>query len=234
MLDHAPAPKQRRSQATRARLLDAAIASLVEDGLAGTSTPRVATRAGVSQGALFKHYPSKDQLLAAAVEAILAGFVADFRDYIAVDLRAATRAAAARGPSDAAPAVDPGDLVAPACAALWRIFRRPEMRAVFEVYVAAHTDDALAARLEPILDRHRTQIVTEARRLFPVSAALPDFDDAVDAIVYAMQGAALGLFAPTRIAAAEAPHLAFLERLARRELGLDGARPARPRPRLRR
>jgi AcrR family transcriptional regulator len=220
MLDSAPAPKQRRSVATRARLVDAAVASLVEDGLAGTSTPRVAARAGVSQGALFKHYPTKDQLLAAAVEAMLRGFVDDFRRHVAVDLGAAATALTT-------PALDPGDLVAPACAALWRIFRRPEMRAVFEIYVAAHTDDALAARLAPILDRHRAQIMTEARHLFPASAALPDFEDAVDAIVYAMQGAALGMFAPARVAAAGAPPLAFLERLARRELGLDGARPPR-------
>ena len=198
MLDPAPAPKQRRSQATHARLLDAATASLVEHGLAGATTPRIAERARVSQGALFKHFPTKDQLLAAAVEEMLRRFV----DGFARDLRGAT-----------------GDLIAPACAALWRIFRTAEMRAVFEIYIAARTDAALAARLAPILDRHRAAILAQARALFPDRGDEQAFEAAVDAIVYSMQGAAIGLFAPRP--ELEIEHLAFLERLARRELGMS-------------
>jgi hypothetical protein len=75
--------------------------------------------------------------------------------------------------------------------------------------------------LVPILDRHRAAILDQARRLFPQHPG--DFDAAVDAVVYAMQGAALGLFAPRPDL--EIEHLAFLERLARRELGLDAPTP---------
>ena len=54
-------------------------------------------------------------------------------------------------------------------------------------------------------------------RADPIAAAAnPEFDDAVLAIVYAMQGAAIGLFSPDPDT--EVAHLAFLERLARREL----------------
>ncbi|MCE9578734.1 MAG: hypothetical protein K8W52_36755, partial [Deltaproteobacteria bacterium] len=129
------------------------------------------------------------------------------------------------------------DPIAPVCAGLWRIFRQPAMRAVFEIYVAAHTDAALAARLAPILERHRAAIFAIARRLFPTqAAAIPaaDFEGAVDAIVLSMQGAALGPFAPGQ--SDDSNHLAFLERLARRELGLETAAPAhapRPHPRAR-
>jgi AcrR family transcriptional regulator len=195
-----PVPQQSRAIATRERLLDATAACLCELGLAGASTAAIAARAGVSQGAVFKHFPTKTELLARAVERILAGMVRDFRGAIddAID--------------DAH-----GDRVHAGCAVLWRIFRAPEMRAVFEVYVAARTELDLGARLTPILDAHRASILAEARRLFPLTAAADqDVDEAIDAVVYAMQGAALGLFSPD--AADEGPHLAFLERLAHREL----------------
>lgn len=104
-----------------------------------------------------------------------------------------------------------------ACAALWRVFRRSEMRVVLEIYVAARTDSALAEGLEPVIDRHQATILRRARQLFPdAAAANSGIDDAVLAIVYAMQGAAVGLFCPDP--EEEVVHLAFLERLARREL----------------
>jgi AcrR family transcriptional regulator len=187
--------QQARAVLTRSRLLDATVAALVELGVAGASTTSIATRAGVSQGALFKHFATKAELLAAAVEGALARFVATFQREMS------------RRPCE----------IHDAFTVLWAIFREPEMRAVFEVYIAARTDPALAALLAPILARHRAAILAEAHRLFPViPAARADLDAAIDAIVYAMQGAALGIFVPDHDA--EAQQLAFLERLATREL----------------
>lgn len=203
-------PQQPRAIATRERLLDATAASLCEVGLAGASTAAIAARAGVSHGAVFKHFPTKTELLAHAVERILAGMVEAFRAAI----------------PDAMAEVD-GDRVRAGCTVLWRIFRAPQMRAVFEVYVTARTEPDLAARLQPILDAHRASILRQARALFPELAGPADaagpalIDEAIDAVVYAMQGAALGLFSPTPTAPAspdDDPHLAFIERLARREL----------------
>src|SRR5689334_22411522 len=67
------APPHRRSQAersagTQARLLDATIECLVERGWAGTSTTEIVRRAGVSRGAQVHHYPTKEDLVLAAVE----------------------------------------------------------------------------------------------------------------------------------------------------------------------
>ena len=62
------APQQARAKATRRKLLNAAVQSLCESGCAGTTTTVVANRAGVSQGALYKHFGSKHQLIAATVE----------------------------------------------------------------------------------------------------------------------------------------------------------------------
>ena len=57
-----------RTAATRAKLLDAAIDSLVEHGYSGTSTQGIAKRAGVSRGAQLHHFPTKESLVVAAVE----------------------------------------------------------------------------------------------------------------------------------------------------------------------
>ncbi len=72
--DLAEAPrltKAERGAAMRARLLDATIDCLVELGWAGTSTTEVVRRAGVSRGAQVHHYPSKDDLVLAAIEHLL-------------------------------------------------------------------------------------------------------------------------------------------------------------------
>jgi AcrR family transcriptional regulator len=62
-----PEPKQRRSQATRTRLLDAAVGELLEVGYGGLTTSGVALRAGVSRGAQQHHFPDKAGLIREAV-----------------------------------------------------------------------------------------------------------------------------------------------------------------------
>jgi len=52
----------------RQRLLDATVECLVERGFAGTSTTLVSERAGVSRGAQLHHFPTKNDLVLAAVE----------------------------------------------------------------------------------------------------------------------------------------------------------------------
>lgn len=76
------AQKPRRTQAmrsdeTRGRILDAAFAVLKERGFAGLTTPEVAQRAGVSRGALVHHFPSKLELVAAAMEHVFGIALAD-------------------------------------------------------------------------------------------------------------------------------------------------------------
>lgn len=60
-------PKQARAHATRARLLDAAVEELLEQGYAGLTTSAVAARAGVSRGAQQNYFPHKMTLVAEAV-----------------------------------------------------------------------------------------------------------------------------------------------------------------------
>lgn len=61
-------PQQDRSRATRQALLDATIESLAEVGWSGTTVVAVAARSGVSRGAAQHHFPTRDELVQAAVD----------------------------------------------------------------------------------------------------------------------------------------------------------------------
>ncbi|QLQ11568.1 MAG: TetR/AcrR family transcriptional regulator [Nocardioidaceae bacterium] len=52
-----------RADATRARLLEAAIEAFAEKGFHGTTTRDIATAAGMSPAALYVHHKSKEELL---------------------------------------------------------------------------------------------------------------------------------------------------------------------------
>lgn len=70
------ASQSERRQSTRAALIAAARASFVEQGFDATSTEAVLARAGVSKGALYHHFTSKVDLLAAVFEAVSRELVA--------------------------------------------------------------------------------------------------------------------------------------------------------------
>jgi AcrR family transcriptional regulator len=55
---------ERRTETTR-KLLDAATDSLIELGYANASVQAICERAGVSQGGLFRHFPTREALLVA-------------------------------------------------------------------------------------------------------------------------------------------------------------------------
>jgi AcrR family transcriptional regulator len=57
------APKQARSQQSMRRLIDAARQILNEDGLEAATIPRIAERAGLSVGSIYRRFPDKDALL---------------------------------------------------------------------------------------------------------------------------------------------------------------------------
>jgi AcrR family transcriptional regulator len=115
---------QQRSVATRAALLDAALETLVERGYAATTTIEVARRAGVSRGAQLHHFPSKAELLTAAVEHLLDRRIADYRKAFA----------------NSTPG---GDYLDAAIDLLWPMFQGPTFVAWVELWVAARTDAAL-------------------------------------------------------------------------------------------
>jgi AcrR family transcriptional regulator len=71
--------QEERSAETRARLIEAALDLLVERGYATVTETEIAKRAGVTRGALNHHFPSKDDLIAQAVDHLLRGWIDEIR-----------------------------------------------------------------------------------------------------------------------------------------------------------
>jgi AcrR family transcriptional regulator len=61
---------EERGEETRQRIVQAARELVVERGYAGVSTSEVQRRAGVSRGGLYHHFASRQELMAAVIEAI--------------------------------------------------------------------------------------------------------------------------------------------------------------------
>ena len=62
-LDPRKQPRQRRSEETRRRILDAATHVFGEYGYDGGTTNRIAQHADISIGSLYQYYPNKDAIL---------------------------------------------------------------------------------------------------------------------------------------------------------------------------
>ena len=169
-----PTQDQRRS-ATRAALLDAALACLVDGGIAGCTTSAVCARAGVSSGALFNHFPSKAALLGAVAARVFDEAVAE---YLA-------RFAEVSGLS--------GDPLGDAVRLLWQTHDEPRLAAVLELTVWARTDRELAAQLEQVNGPHTARVLGVARDLLPAYADHPLFEAVFDLAVSAVFGVALGV-----------------------------------------
>src|SRR5438045_3471156 len=66
----------------RSRLLSATVRSLLDVGYLRTSTTEVCRRAKVSRGAHLHHFPTKAELVAAAVEKVFHDRLADFQRFV--------------------------------------------------------------------------------------------------------------------------------------------------------
>lgn len=118
--------QEERSAETRARLLDATIASLVEVGYANTTTTAVCERAGVSRGAQVHHFPRKQDLVVAAVAHL-----------------AARRATELRRRAEALPAASGAARLDALLDLVTEAFGGPLFDAALELWVAARTDAEL-------------------------------------------------------------------------------------------
>jgi AcrR family transcriptional regulator len=161
-----------RSAATREALLDATIACLVEDGYEGTTTSRVAARAGVSRGAHLHHFQTRGALVAAAMERL-----AERRGE-------ALEAAVQRLPGGRERLIGGLDL-------LWAGYASPLYQAALDLWTHARTDPDLRERLVPVERRLDRETLTLTRSLFADLAAHPDFDHRVEMAAATMRGLAL-------------------------------------------
>jgi AcrR family transcriptional regulator len=130
----APAKRGRRTQAerraaTRAALLDATIASLVEEGYANTTTRGIAERAGVTPGALQHHFATKVELMAETRRRISTKIIEEvlaLGDISRLSLLERSERLLDR---------------------MWELYKGPLFQAGMELWIAARTDAELRANL---------------------------------------------------------------------------------------
>lgn len=118
----------------RARLLEATVDCLVEHGFGGTSTTLVSERAGVSRGAQLHHFPTKNDLVLAAVE-----HLTEVRgsELVAASAKLPTGSRRTRA----------------VLQMLADHFTSPVFTAALELWVAARTDQQLLAAVAPLEQR---------------------------------------------------------------------------------
>jgi AcrR family transcriptional regulator len=124
-------PQEERTRAMRQRLLEATVQCLAERGWSGTSTTLVSERAGVSRGAQLHHFPTKNDLVIAAVE------------HLATVRRDELAEAARALPSGKRRTREVLEL-------LGEHFTADVFAAALELWVAARTDPVLLAAVEPL------------------------------------------------------------------------------------
>ncbi|MEC3913152.1 helix-turn-helix domain-containing protein [Nocardia sp. CDC153] len=140
--------QEQRSTEMRTRLLDATIECLVEYGYAGTTTPRVAERAGVTRGAQVHHFGSKNDLVVAAVSHL-----------------AQRRTEAAMQEINRMRAGD--DPLGTALEFMWELHQGPLFIAAVELWVAARTDRLLAAEVEKVEPFVNNAVLLAVAQLVP-------------------------------------------------------------------
>lgn len=128
-------PKQDRSRITRQRLLEATIECLAELGWATTTVSVVAERAGVSRGAAQHHFPTREDLITAALE-----YMFDTR----------TEQTMARAQSAAAGLATGVERTEAVVTGMVESCTSPLFKAALQVWTHAAADPALRERIVPL------------------------------------------------------------------------------------
>ena len=162
-------PQNERSRAMRLRLLEATVESLVELGWSGTTTTVVSQRAGVSRGAQLHHFPTKQDLVVAAVEHLSERRRDDLGSF---DLPTEHRTRAI-------------------LEVLGAQFTSPVFFAALELWVAARTDADLRAAVAPLERRLGRETHAYALQLLAVDEAIGHNRQLVQATLDLLRG--LGL-----------------------------------------
>jgi AcrR family transcriptional regulator len=156
----------------RQRLLDATVECLVERGWSGTSTTLVSQRAGVSRGAQLHHFPTKNDLVVAAVE-----HLSEVRGQELADAAAALPAGGRRTRAVLEMLADH--------------FTSPVFIAALELWVAARTDPELQRAVGPLEQRIGREVHRYTVELLGVDESLPGVRELVQATLDLTRG--LGL-----------------------------------------
>ncbi|WP_099222958.1 TetR/AcrR family transcriptional regulator [Mycobacterium persicum] len=146
--------QQQRREETVGRLLDAGIATIIEVGYARASAAMITKRAGVSVGALFRHFDTMGDFMAATASEVLRRQLETFTKRVA------------EIPADR-PALES------ALAILRDITIGPINAVLYELLIAARTDDKLRDTLQQELGQYSAKIYDAARSL-PGAESFPE------------------------------------------------------------
>lgn len=147
-------PQQQRREETVARLLQASIDTIIEVGYARASAAVITKRAGVSVGALFRHFETMGDFMAATAYEVLRRQLETFTKQVA------------EIPADR-PAL-------PAALTILRDITAGSTNAVlYELMVAARTDEKLKETLQNVLGQYSAKIHDAARAL-PGAESFPE------------------------------------------------------------
>ena len=166
-------PRQDRSRATRARLLESAVACLAELGWGGATVAVVAERAGVSRGATQHYFPTREDLFTAALE------------HMAEVRLAEIKREAARLPARSAHRTK--DVVG----LLVRLYTGPLFRAALQIWAAASANEFLRGLVLPLEARLGREAHKAAIELLNADESVPGVHEAVQATLDLARG--LGL-----------------------------------------
>src|SRR6266568_1674912 len=161
--------QEQRSSEMRVRLLDATIDCLVEFGYAGTTTPRVAERAGVTRGAQVHHFGSKTDLVVAAISHL-----------------AQRRTEAAMGELGRVRA--DGDPIGAMLESLWALHQGPLFIAAMELWVAVRTDPVLAAAMEKVEPLVNNAVLMSVAQVVPDEVQRKEVRDFIYTAMDAVRG----------------------------------------------
>jgi AcrR family transcriptional regulator len=146
--------QQQRREETVARLLDASIDTIVEVGYARASAAVIARRAQVSDGALFRHFATMGDFMAATALEVMRRQLGLFTKQVAE--------------------IPAGQPALEAVLVILRDVTGNATNAVmYELLVAARTDDKLRATLQTVLTEYAANIYAIARSL-PGTEQFPD------------------------------------------------------------
>lgn len=186
--------QQQRREETVGRLLDACIATIVEVGYARASAAVITKRAGVSVGALFRHFETMGDFMAATASEVLRRQLESFTKGVA------------EIPADQ-PALQAALVI------LRDLTAGPANAVLYELLIAARTDDKLRATLQHELGQYAAKIHDAARAL-PGADGFPEetFPVLVALMTNVFDGAAVveGVLPQPTIAAQRIPVLAAL------------------------
>jgi AcrR family transcriptional regulator len=139
--------QQQRREETIARLLDASIDTIVEVGYSRASAAVIARRAAVSDGALFRHFPTMGDFMAATAREVM-------RRQLDLVTKRVAEIPAHESALEAAVKIQ------------WEATTNATNTVMFELMVAARTDEKLRATLQSVLAEYAANIF-ETARAFP-------------------------------------------------------------------